>query len=229
MATLERSTAVIPRGVGGKDYSRGVEIYTTTPELLFHEGFEELPLKFAPTGSAGSTVTRDTTVAWKGGASLRFTMGAAPAWARYTAYFGIVRTKKLLLDLAVALPPTTAYVILGLSLYDGVNRTECWVAYGGVTGWWYLDSGGVYRQVTDGLQPLRRDNQTFHRFRAAVDLELGEYLYVQGNEKILYLTGIAGRKVLDPLAPHARVVIDCTSSSPGEYYNVDEVRVSELT
>lgn len=236
MSTLEKSEAVTPRGIGGQDYSRAVQQYAVEPQLLLHEGFEDLPGSWTHNGSAGYSVERVTNRSWAGGACMRLRTGNAPAvanWAAYFQSFGVVRSLKLLMDVRFSLPLVNAdRILFSIVRFTGSLRIRCIADYWvGQERWRYLDENQAWVNIPDGAQSLRQDPDTFHRMYLGVDFDTNEYMYLQCNEKMMYLTGISAPEeadiVTDPYT-HVRLYAESVIGNLGIEHYFDNVRVAEM-
>lgn len=232
----EKSWIIPSAGIGRRDYSQNVERYDAEPTLLLLEGFEHLPPSWRTAGSAGYSVERLTTRAWRGGACLRMRTGNDPVYnyAGYYQYFGLVSSMKIMADVRFAIPvgaPPEAEFDLVLSRFTGPpenQRIDFHVVYIIASqAWFYVLPTGLYAAIPSGAQSLQED--VFHHLQMAGDFNVEEHLFMQCNEKRLSLKGIPPYKIASPLLPAAYVYMFGVSDAvPNVDYLIDNVKVSEV-
>ena len=80
-----------------------------------------------------------------------------------------------------------------------------------------------------GSQSLFQNTQTFHRIFLAVDFDINEYLYLQCNDLVMDLSGVALNAEVSVINPYAFVFIYFASAAlANQVMYFDDVKVSEV-
>jgi hypothetical protein len=201
-----------------------------TGKLIFWDDFEDTLLKWGYPD--GVVVARDTTTAFRGGASLKIGTSDEKniAWAR--RIFSIVPSQKIGVEVKFYVPDweRLAYFYITLDYRDGVYQRIASIRYDvGNQIWQYYGADANYHDIEGSAQTVQYASFSWIGVKFVADFSSEKYVSLTANQQTFNLSDYGIRKLLIEAQQEIALEIGIESESTAyiRSYYVDDVVVTE--